>query len=843
MKKLLLLITLFGIIFLAILCKPSDNSTTAYKPPTDGTIVKMDGEDIPKKKDREAWLELMHQAGEGVDWRQIEIQNQKEQAQRKLQMRKKNGYVRNESEDVANGNLRGKWLERGSNNQAGSMRLVNYLVEDDMLYGISAGGSLWKGARDGSDWKVVNHDYTFLGDLVEARYLQDGTLRIIANLNAHPVYSDDGGITWTEAKGDISYGFMRDFVELDNGDMFVLSGRDVYRSQDDGENWERIQNFSSLIPNHLTLVRVGNTNQLMIIEKVNTNLSDVFLWNDELDAFDMVTSKSGIGFGSSTQANLNAIFAEDSLRLFVRNHENKLFVSLDTAKSWKWLSNLPTTPWSVGVYVFPSDHTKMMYGEVNPYGSITGGKFWSKTSDWSEYYGDIFTKLHADIMDIKEFRMADGTPFTIVCNHGGISQSFDHGKTFQNIGLINLNISQYYSVATHPSRREWIFAGSQDQGLQRGKIFEDNVASLDQVISGDYGHIVFSGEDENMWTAYPWGLVMYYEDPINQNPSAFWEVPFHNKSAWIPPLVSHPDKSQNAIFLAGGSMTSDNASHIIRLDISGGQITPTQLPKDFKEFGGDVSAIGINHFDHDEMYALTSTGVAYKSTNGGTTFESKNSGFPGANGAYGACIKPSKLDRDVVYISGSGYINPGVFKSVDGGETYEAMSEGLPPTMVFCIAPNEDESLIFAATEAGPFVYVADEEQWFDLSGVGTPSQTYWSVEYIEELQTARFGTFGRGIWDFEVEEQLVSTEEEIVSNTTRIEVYPNPFTDVIILNSGYNDLTNVTITDQQGRLVKKFTNQKIKNLSLDLSDLTNGIYFVTSIMNNRSVTEKIVKN
>ena len=27
--------------------------------------------------------------------------------------------------------------------------------------------------------------------------------------------------------------------------------------------------------------------------------------------------------------------------------------------------------------------------------------------------------------------------------------------------------------------------------------------------------------------------------------------------------------------------------------------------------------------------------------------------------------------------------------------------------------------------------------------------QVYWSLEYIHEIQTVRFGTYGRGIWDF----------------------------------------------------------------------------------------------
>jgi len=852
MKKLLLLITLFGIIFLAILCKPSDNKKTAYNPPTDGTIVKKDSEDIPKKKDREAWFKLMHQAADGVDWREVEIQNQKEQAQRKLVMRKDQGYERNTSEIVANGNLKGRWLERGSNNNAGSMLTVNYLVEDDMLYGLSAGGTLWKGDRIGQNWQVVNQDYRFSGDLVEARYLEDGTLRIIANLNHHPVYSDDGGITWTEGEGLESSGGarMKDFVEIENGDIYVLhkssnnGNFSAYKSIDDGVSWQKIQTFQTSNHRDLNLVGVSNTDELMIIEQVNTDLSNIYLWNNDLNAFGKVTNNSGVGFGSNDRANLNATFADDTLRMYVRNHENKLYVSKDMGINWDWLSNLPTSPWAVGVYVHPSDHTKLMYGEVNPFRSNTGGKFWNQVSVWWEYYDDIFSKLHADIMDIKEFRLANGTPFTIVCNHGGVSISFDHGDTYQNIGLFTLNIGQYYSVATHPTDTEWMFTGSQDQGFQRGKVFNDDVASLDQVISGDYGHIVFSGDDDNMWTVYPWGSVSYYDKPLLQGPTTGWTLPYDNNSAWIPPLVSHPNKSENAIFIAGGSMNSEDASHIIRLDISGsGGIVPTQLAHDFNEFGGDVSAIGINHFNHDEMYALTSNGISYKSINGGQTFERKEFGFPGGHYLYGSCIKPSKLDPNVIYISGSGYSNPGVFKSTDGGETFQPMANGLPSTMVFYIDPNEDESLIFAATEAGPFVYVAAEGEWYDLSGVGTPNQTYWSVEYLEDIKTARFGTYGRGVWDFEVEEQIVNVSDEILASDMKFETYPNPFTDRITLNSSYDDLTNVSIMDQQGRLVKKFTNQKLKNLTLDLSDLNNGIYFVTTIINNRSVTEKIVKN
>ena len=45
------------------------------------------------------------------------------------------------------------------------------------------------------------------------------------------------------------------------------------------------------------------------------------------------------------------------------------------------------------------------------------------------------------------------------------------------------------------------------------------------------------------------------------------------------------------------------------------------------------------------------------------------------------------------------------------------------------------------------------ENEWFLLSGISAPDQTYWSVDFIPEINTARFGTYGRGIWDFVIED------------------------------------------------------------------------------------------
>ena len=103
----------------------------------------------------------------------------------------------------------------------------------------------------------------------------------------------------------------------------------------------------------------------------------------------------------------------------------------------------------------------------------------------------------------------------------------------------------------------------------------------------------------------------------------------------------------------------------------------------------------------------------------------------------------------MVIIGGSGYSNPPVYISYNHGNNFEPLNNGLPNTLVYEITGTPDDSYFFAATEVGPYIYINNEGTWKNLADIYAPDQTYWSVEYIPELNTARFGTYGRGIWDF----------------------------------------------------------------------------------------------
>ena len=169
----------------------------------------------------------------------------------------------------------------------------------------------------------------------------------------------------------------------------------------------------------------------------------------------------------------------------------------------------------------------------------------------------------------------------------------------------------------------------------------------------------------------------------------------------------------------------------------------------------------------------------------------------------------------VVYIGGSGYSNFPVYQSSNHGVSFQSMSAGLPNTLVFQLATSDGGELLFAATEVGPYVYDVYEEEWFDLAGLSAPDQTYWSLEYVPEIHTARFGTYGRGIWDFIIDENIDVSYGDLNQNGSYDigepvydygggEVYINPIevSDVITYSDNLPSdvyVLELTVTDTYG--------------------------------------------
>jgi hypothetical protein len=87
------------------------------------------------------------------------------------------------------------------------------------------------------------------------------------------------------------------------------------------------------------------------------------------------------------------------------------------------------------------------------------------------------------------------------------------------------------------------------------------------------------------------------------------------------------------------------------------------------------------------------------------------------------------------------------------------MSTGLPNTFVNELVLNTAETLLFAATDAGPYVCVLSTGQWYNMASTTAPIKSYTAVEYVASTNVVRFATYGRGVWDFQITSQPLPVE------------------------------------------------------------------------------------
>lgn len=815
------------------------------------TQVKLDMEDGELKDLKREYFEKLHQAAPDVDWKKVEHDRAIKQHIAKAQLRKTQATNRNEIVTVADGHLSGTWVERGSDNQAGSVFTVKYDAQMDALYLISAGGSLFMGPRDGSDWRVLQQDLRFNEKYLFFNHLPDDGTIIICAAGGKGYYSDDYGASWSPSiglNGTDGWRIKNAYqINDETQSIYFLYRSDwwsnikLVSTQDFGSSYQVRHTFNTSDFDNVSITKPHHSDEILLIEQFDTDMGHLYAWNDVANKLDTINMEVPFAFGTNGRANLVANYQDNTEIIYSYNNNNKMYRSTDGGMTWQERGEIPIEPWDVAVFVSSSNPDILFTGGVNAYRSIDGGMSWTIINEWYEYYDNVSTALHADIMDYSQHVTSEGIEFLTISNHGGLSISYDHGSNNENIGLKGLNVSQYYDVSTQPGYDDFVYAGSQDQGFQRGFINSesDEIAPLEQVISGDYGHTVFTKGGSHLWTVYPGGWVSYYPNPTQGGYSDSYDLDSENESVWIPPLMAHPDPTQNVVYLAGGSANGGAGQYIIELRKTPSGITATNLPYDFSNTPGSITAMAISPFDENIWYVAKDSGRIFKSTDGGQSFTQKAFNGPGAHYLYGSDIMPSEIDPEVIYIAGSGYSNPAVYKSTDGGESYTSMTLGLPQTTVFNLATNADETLIFAATEAGPFVFVKETQEWYDISGLSAPNQTYWSVEYLRDSHIARFGTYGRGIWDFKL--AIMVSNDHIAVNNLTLHVYPNPASEILNIENPLKEEMEYILSSTDGSIVQKGILQKGNNV-LNIQNIPIGSYIISTRSTANYYSTKFVK-
>lgn len=730
-----------------------------------------EGED--HEKIRDLWWNAMHLAAPGVNWQKIELANATMLKAQKDILRAQYGENKVTDETFANGKVTGEWSERGSANIAGSIIGADYVPETNNIYTISSGGSLWRGSLAGNNWTILNDDIRFSQSNINAFQKPGGGIRIMLapQSTSQLTYSDNEGASFTNCGGSL-YNPAKYFI-LNIKRVFVANdaGRTIYaeiacydysKSQYSATIFKSADAGKTFEP--LDVLQTNYTDRCSAHMAYNSN--DVYTVDAASDGVIITTKISGnsinklVAFvaGSFTTANLKGVNIGGFTTLYLLKDNSSIFRSIDEGQSWTLQGWLPFSSWG-RLDVSIKNPDRVFAGAVNAIRSYNAGITWNTVNEWYEYYGNIPGKLHADIMEIKQFKKSDGTPFAIINNHGGVAISYDDLTTTQNISLTGLYSSQYYDVLTNPNKPNEIYSGTQDQGWQLDTAATTpGLQNMVQQISGDYGHLALSENNTHLWTEYPGGWINYYNAPTGYSNNN-WTLPGTAKPlyGWILPTATVPG-NQNAIYIAGGNITGGDGSYLVKLsalNIPPYTLTPSQFDYDFRKNSkttvAGISAIEPSVVDASNIYVGAEDGTFFYTNDNGTTWNKSQLAGPGPWYLYGNSIYASTKTSGLVWYAGSGYSNDAVYESTDGGKNFKGIGKGLPPTLVFEICANDDESLLFAGTDAGPYVYIREEGKWYSLTGVNTPLQSYTSVEYVSSQNTVRFGTFGRGIWDFKI--------------------------------------------------------------------------------------------
>ena len=382
-----------------------------------------------------------------------------------------------------------------------------------------------------------------------------GQRLLIGSENNGFYYSDNECLTLNKANGLASNSIKRFIIQNGTNDIYALvnsNPKAIYRSTDLGEN------FSPFIFLNTTQGIPSEAISHFDIFTTRYQENDIFLINDtsfyKIEGNDLSLISQLPGTYSDNVLltggqSLNSIF----LYAYI---DGRIFKSINGGSSWIDKGNAPSDWWWINGFNSSNlERDKVFLGGMEAFGSLNGGDDWSLINPWWEYYDDIEGKLHADIPEIRFYLDEEYNEIALISTDGGLYISDNYLGSVENISLAGLGVSQYYSTYSQKFRPYSIFAGSQDQGLQKSISDNDGVQDFEQIISGDYGHLVSGNQGVGIWANYP-GFTIFYSDIINSNSSLSLDFP-GSGYLWIAPLMENPYSSEKAI-LGGGSVSGGN---------------------------------------------------------------------------------------------------------------------------------------------------------------------------------------------------------------------------------------------------------------------------------------------
>ena len=736
--------------------------------------VIMTEKDNPRDSFKQDYKRKLYFAAPGTNVDSIREENWKRF--RAIRQERRATASRSTSESFANGLLTATWHERGSTNEAGDMRVIDFYPATEDFYAISTVGHLWKGNLNGNTWTLLNDDIRFRTEEIAVMPHNSG-VRIFAAYgtgtnNKKIRFSDDNGLNWTTGSGFQFYDHWgsgrRLYTLSDNQTLYYLvhtwSGSpwgqliQLYRSTDKGVSytkvWDTPVGYES---EDVDLWKPYGSDQMYLVDnraqKFHT-VSHNFSNGATTISAPVNYSSQGVTTGRiHVSGRYNTSLGANEL--FICHEASQKVYKTSNGANWTYLSTASENIWVKGWLADP-DNNNLYVGGFQLNKSLNGINWQEQYPQWWRYYSHSKDSMHVDIMNLKYFKKSNGTPFIIILNHAGVHVTYDHFQTTANLGLTDLNVVTLYDQTT--ATDGFLYCGAQDKGTfvhtGNSKANFNQLSTINRT-TGDGMIGAFFNNEQSMYAMLQNGGLQILPNRASGGGTSY-NIPGNHKPGWINPMVGTPNLSDNVVYLAGGNINGGDGSYLIRLNTI---LSPSlsyqvsQYNYDFRANSGNatsvIKAIMVADSDPNRLYVATEDATFFYSTDQGTSWsKSVAAGLPATMIPWDIKCPPG--NANTVYICGTGFSNSGVYRSTNGGLNFSALSGNIPAATFYEIALSTDENFLFAATSEGPYVYAFSTSQWYPLIGAETPYCDFNTVDNIGN-NVMRFGTYGRGVWDLEL--------------------------------------------------------------------------------------------
>jgi photosystem II stability/assembly factor-like uncharacterized protein len=460
----------------------------------------------------------------------------------------------------------------------------------------------------------------------------------------------------------------------------------------------------------------------------------------------------------------------------------------------------------------------------------------------------------------------------IVGNDGGPSISLNRGRSWVRYRLPN---AQMYHVTVDNQVPYYVYGNKQDGPSYRGP----SNSRLGGGIPRAMWHTVAGGEsgwatpdpvDPNLiWSSASGsgtvgGIVAIYDEsrrmarnvevwPDQSNgPPADLKYRFN----WTMPLTMSPH-DRNTVYVGSQyvhrTTNRGQSWEIISPDLStndksrqqsSGGLTPDNIGV---EYAFAVMAIAESRLEKGLIWAGTNDGQVHVTRTNGKAWTNVTKNIPNLP-PWGTVsnIEPSRYDAATAYLAVDLHQvdnrDPFVYKTTDYGQTWRAITNGIPRSMLsyaHCIREDSvRRGLVYLGTENAIYVSFDDGENWQPLQTNMPHAPVYWitTQEHFNDLVVA---TYGRGFWILDDLTPLQQLTSQTIASDVHLfapraayrlrEITPpasqsndptvgsNPPYGASInyyLKTALGDEAAVEILDGQGRLVRRLRGTKTAGLN-----------------------------